>query len=184
MRQIAQYKLNFDSAWLIFSGVLMGLSFFAQAVYFLGIVKLQGLDIFMLCLHLVAPMSLEFIWLLFLRGFKMPVAVVYGVLGILMLSLMLVQSVFYGSLWQLVSCTISLVIGSLALILITGGFFPYKLFGFLIFAGILAVRFLVFDWQIYVLPGDWAGLVLEAPALCMLTALTCFFCGITGVRKE
>lgn len=184
MKQIAQYKLNFESPWLIFSGVLMGLSFFMQAVYFLGIVKLQGLDFFMLAFHLVGPMALEFIWLLCLRGFKLNVAVVYGALGILILSLLLAQSLFFGTLWQIGFAAASLLLGSVTLILITGGFFPYKLLGFLVFAGILAFRFFVFDYSAYITPGDWAGLVLEAPALCMLGAVTAFFCGITGTRKE
>lgn len=184
MKQIAQYKLNFDSAWMTFSGVLMGVSFFMQAVYFLGIVKLQGLDLPMLVLHLIGPMSLEFAWLVLLRGFKLNAAGVYGLLGILVLSLLLAQSVIYGTLWQIVTSFLILIIGSVTLIFITGGFFPYKLFGFLLFAGILCIRFFVFDWNIYIVPKDWAGLVLEAPALCMLGAVTSFFCGITGVRKQ
>ncbi len=184
MKQIAQYKLNFDSAWMTFSGVLMGVSFFMQAVYFLGIIKLQGLDLPMLALHLIAPMSLEFSWLVLLRGFKLNAPGVYGILGILVLILLLLQSIFFGSIWQIVAAAFYLLIGGVTLIFITGGFFPYKLFGFLVFAGILSFQFFVFDWDAYVLTRNWAGLVLEAPMLCMITAVTCFFCGISGKRKK
>lgn len=184
MKRIARYKLNFDSRWMTVSGVLMGVSFFMQAVYFLGINKLQGLDLPMLVLHLIAPMALEFFWLVLLRGTKLNAAGVYGILGTLMLMLFFVQACVYGGSWDIVSTALYLLVGGAALIFITGGFFPYKLIGFLAFIGILCIRFFVFDWDLYIVPQDWAGLVLEGPTLCMMGAVTCFFCGITGVRKQ
>lgn len=184
MKRIAQYKLNFDSNWMTVSGVLMGVCFFAQSVYFLGIIKLQGLDLAMLALHLIAPMALEFSWLVLLRGTKLNAAGVYGILGTFMLILFLLQACVYGNTWDIVSTSLYLLFGGAALIFITGGFFPYKLIGMAALAIIMSVRFFVFDWSYYIEPGNWAGLVLEAPVLCMMLAVFCFFGGITGVRKE
>jgi len=182
LKRIARYKLDFDSNWMTVSGVLMGVCFFAQSVYFLGIIKLQGLDFPMLMLHLIAPMALEFSWLVLLRGTKLNAAGVYGILGTFMLIWLLVLACIYGTTWDIVSTSLYLLFGGAALIFITGGFFPYKLIGMAVMAIILAVRFFVFDWNYYIEPFDFAGLVLEAPALCMLLAVFCFLGGITGVR--
>lgn len=184
MRRIARYKLNFDSNWMLVSGVLMGVCFFAQAIYFLGILKLRGLDFPMLVLHLIAPMALEFFWLVLLRGTKLNAAGVYGILGTMMLILFLAQACVYGGVWDIVSTALYVLFGGAALIFITGGFFPYKLIGMAVMAIIISVRFFVFDWAAYVEPGDWAGLVLEAPTLSMMIAVFCFLGGITGVRKD
>ena len=184
MKRIARYRLNFDSNWMTMSGVLMGVCFFMQSVYFLGIAKLQGLDFPMLVLHLIAPMSLEFLWLFFLRGTKLNAAGVYGLLGTAMLILFLLQACVYGGVWDIVSTALYLLFGGATLIFITGGFFPYKLIGMAVMLGILAIRVLVFDWPAYVEPMDFAGLMLEGPTVCMLLAVICFLGGIDGVRKE
>lgn len=184
MKRIARYELYFDSKWLTFSGLLMGLCFFAQAVYFLGINKLQDLDFFMLWLHLISPMALEFLWLVSLRGTKVKLPEIYGLLGTVMLILFLVQACFYAETWDIVSTSLYVLFGGAALIFITFGVFPYKYIGMFVMAGILAVRFLVFDWQAYIVPGNWGEFVLEIPVLCMLLAVTCFFGGIEGIRLD
>ena len=184
VKRIARYELYFDSSWLTISGLLMGLCFFAQAVYFLGINKLQDLEFFMLWLYLICPMALEFLWLVSLRGTKMKRPEVYGLLGLSMLILFLVQACFYGGIWDIVSTSLYVLFGGAALIFITFGVFPYKLIGMFVMAGILAIRLLVFDWPAYIVPVDWAGLVLEIPTLCMMLAVTCFFGGIEGIRLD
>ena len=184
MKRIARYELNFDSNWMTISGLLMGVCFFAQAVYFLGINKLQGLDFFRLWLHLICPMALEFLWLVSLRGTKVKIAGIYGLLGTAMLILFLVQACFYGSVWDIVSTAGYVLFGGATLIFITFGVFPYKLIGMFVLAGILSIRFFVFDWQLYIVPGDWASLILDIPTLCMMLAVTCFFGGIEGIRLD
>ena len=184
MKRIARYQLNFDSNWMTVSGLLMGVCFFAQAVYFLGIKRLYGLDFSMMVFHLIAPMALEFLWLVSLRGTKVPVAGIYGLLGMLMLVLFLVQACLFGGVWDIVSTACYVLFGGAALLFITFGIFPYKLIGMFVMAGILAIRLLVFDWPVYIAPGNWAGLVLEVPVLCMLLAVTCFFGGIEGIRLD
>lgn len=184
MKRIARYELNFDSNWMTVSGLLMGLCFFAQAVYFLGIRKLQGLDFPMLLLHLIIPMALEFLWLVTLRGTKVAHAGVYGLLGTWMLMLFMMQAFVYGDVWDIVSTVLYVLFGGAALIFITVGIFPYKLIGMAVMVMILCVRFFVFDWPAYIESNNWEGLVLEAPVLCMMLAVTCFFGGITGIRLD
>lgn len=184
LKRIARYELNFDSSWMTVSGLLMGVCFFAQAVYFLGINKLQDLGFFDLWLYLICPMGLEFLWLVSLRGTKIKVAGIYGLLGAAMLILFLVQACFYGGVWDIVSTALYVLIGGGALIFITFGVFPYKLIGMMAMVAILCVRFFVFDWSYYIEPGNWAGLVQEIPTLCMMLAVTCFFGGIDGIRLD
>lgn len=184
MKQIARYKINFDSKWMTVSGVLMGVCFFMQSVYFLGVVKLQGLDFPMLLLHLIVPMALEFLWLVLLRGMKLNAAGVFGLLGTWMLILFMLQAWVYGDTWDLVSTALYVLFGGAALIFITGGFFPYKLIGMAVMTIILCIRFFVFDWPAYIEPFDFGGLMLEGPTLCMMLAIICFLGGIDGVRNE
>ena len=184
MKRIARYDLYFESNWMTVSGLLMGLCFFAQAVYFLGINKLQDLGFFDLWLYLICPMGLEFLWLVSLRGTKIKIAGIYGILGTAMLILFLVQACFYGGVWDIVSTALYVLFGGAALLFITFGVFPYKLIGMFVLAAILAVRLLVFDWPAYIVPVNWAGLVLEIPTLCMMLEITCFFGGIEGIRLD
>ena len=182
MKRIARYQLNFDSRWMTISGLLMGLCLFMQAVYFLGIRQLLGLEFSMLVLYLIGPMALEFAWLVFLRGTKLDAVGMYAFLGIVMLGLFLVQACFFGGAWDIVSTACYLLFGGAALVFITAGYFPYRLIGQLAFAGIFCIRLFVFDLDVYIVTKDWAGLVLEAPTLCMMAAVTCFFGGIRGER--
>lgn len=184
MKQVAKYKLNFESKWLTASGVMMGLAFFIQAVYYFGVITLQGVDVLTLVLYLIAPMVLETAWCVLLRGVKLNAAGVFGIVGTLVCILLLVQSFFCGNTFQTVISVICYLVAALVLLVITGGFIPYKLPGFAVFAGVLAVRFVVFDMVVYVAPKDWMGLLLELPALCMIASLIFLFGGMKAVRLK
>lgn len=183
MKQIARYKIEFDSIWITGSALLMGIATFIQAFYFLALGKYETVTGAYLAFFMIVPMVLEVAWFVLLKGVKLNAAGIYGILSILVMISVVIQNYFGHNVLQMVLSTIAcLGLAGLAL-MITGGYFPYKLTGVAAFGLVFAIRLFVFDWKIFIQASDWQGFLPQIPALCMIGSIALFFCGITRVQE-
>lgn len=183
MKQLARYKVNFDSPAILWSAAMMGVSIFAQAMYFLVFSNIREAETGTLVVFLILPMALEAAWILLLKS-KLNAAGIYGIVGSLACILLTVQLFCAAGTLQIVLGTVAYLLGIALLLMITGGFFPYKYFGMALFALIGFVRFFCFDMSRYIQPRDWFGFVLELASLSMIVSLMLFFGGISGRRND
>ncbi len=136
-KQVAHYRLNFENGWMSVSKVLMGLAFFAQAVFYFGFADLGSIGIVAILFQMVLMMSLQIGWLLLIRSLKLNAPGVFGILGSALCLVMLVSTCAVGSLWQVIFAVPTLLAAILCLLATTGGFLPTRLAG--ICACILAI---------------------------------------------
>ena len=182
MKRIARYRIELESNWVTLSALLMGIAFFVQAMYFLAFGHYQTAGGWINIFFMIIPMALEFAWFILLKGVKLNAAGVYGIIAAVICLVLIVQHFVTGSILQMIFGTLMYLVAAGLALLVTGGYFPYKLIAIALFAGIGLVRVLVFDLVRFILPGNWQGMVLELPALCMIFAMMLFFGGITGLR--
>lgn len=184
MKQLARYKILFDSKAIIASTALMGVAIFTQAIYFFVIRDITLVQTAELIVFLILPVVLELGWIILLRSVKLNASGVYGIVGSVVCLLLAVQIFLSGGVLQMVLGTIGYLIGCGLLLMITGGFFPYKYFGLAWFLVMAVIRYAAFDTGRYIASGDWAGFALEAGNLCVLLGLSLFFGGISGLRMK
>lgn len=177
MKRLVRYKLNVESKWLTFSGVMMGIAFFIQAVDFFALRQLQDVSLLQLLLFLILPMVLEAAWCVPLRVGKQGRAEVHGVMAALICLLMLVQTAVSAGVLPMVLGIAFCVLGAVAAVLITFGFIAHPALGLLVFTAVGAVRVLVFALPQYLSSG-YMSLVQELPPVCMIFGMMLLFCGI------
>lgn len=177
MKRLLHYKLNFESKWLTFSGVMMGIAFFAQALDYFALRQLHTVDFWQLLLFLILPMVLEVCWCVPLRSEIWKRAEVHGVFAALICLVMLCQSIISAGVFQVILSAAFLVIGGAAAVLITFGFIPHLALGMLVFTAVAIMRVLVFTLPTYVTSG-YMSLVQEIPYVSVILGLMLFFGGI------
>lgn len=177
MKRLVRYKLNFDSKWLTFSGVMMGIAFFLQALDFFALRQMQSAPIWQLLLYLIAPMVLEICWCVPLRSETWSRAEAHGVFAALICLVLLGQTVLSGGAMAIALSAVFFLLSGTAAVLITFGFIPHRALGLLVFAATAVMRVLVFAIPQYVV-GGCMSLVQEVPPVCMILALMLLFGGI------
>ncbi len=181
MKRLVRFQLNMESKWVTFSGVMMGIAFFFQALDFLALRQLQSVALWKLVLFLILPMVLEACWCVPLRLGKKSRAEVHGVLAALICLLMLVQSLLTAAVLPMVLGILFFLMGGAVSVLITFGFIPHRALGLLVFAAIGCVRALVFALPQY-LDSGYMSLVQEIPHLCMVLGMLLLF-GALGIQE-
>ncbi len=182
MKRLVHFKLNVESKWLTFSGVMMGIAFFLQAFDFFALRQLQSVAFWQLLLFLILPMVLEACWCVPLRFGKQGRAELHGVLAALICLLMLVQCVVSATVLPMVLGILFFLLGGAASVLITFGFISHRALGLLVFTAIGFVRLVVFALPQYLTSG-YMSLVQQIPPLCMILGVLLLFGGL-GTKEE
>lgn len=182
MKQRARYKINFDSGWILASTALMGLAFFCQMVDFFVLHKPQDAVSMDLAFFLIVPAVFELIWIILLRCIKWNAAGICGITGTLFCVLLTVQNCFAGGTTYIILSVLAYLLAAGSLVMITGGFFPYKYIGMAYFGGLLIIRLIRSGVVGLLLQRNWTALTGAFPAVCILFAFMAFFGGISGVR--
>ena len=128
MKQIARYKIEFDSVWVTGSALLMGVASFIQAFYFLAMEKYASVNGAYLAFFMIVPMVLEVAWFVLLKGVKLNAAGIFGILSVLICAEVAIQNYFGNNVLQIVLGTINYLSLAGLVLLVTGGYFPYKLY--------------------------------------------------------
>lgn len=184
MKRLVRYKLNFQSKWLTFSGVMMGVAFFLQALDFFALRQLASVDIWDLLLFLILPMALEAAWCMPLRSERWNGAEAYGVFSALICLVLLGQAVFSGGVFPIVMGSVFFLLAGAVAVLITWGYIAHRVLGLLIFSATAVVRLLVFALPRYASSGGYMTLVQEIPPVCMILGMMLFFGGIHMCDEE
>lgn len=182
MKRLVRYKVNADSKWLTFSGVMMGIAFFIQAVDFFALRQLHAVSLLQLLLFLILPMVLEAAWCVPLRLGKQGRAEVHGVIAALMCLLILVQTAVSASVFPMILGIAFCILGAAAAVLITFGFIAHSALGLLVFASVCAIRVLVFALPQFLSFG-YMTLVQELPPVCMILGMMLLFGGIRTAEE-
>lgn len=184
MKPTVDYKLKKESRWLTASAAVMGIAFFLQAFDFLGLRLMQGVGLLDTVVYMILPMLAEAVWCVYVRTGREHTAKTGGIIGAVLCAVVLLQTLFCGSvLLILIGCASCLLAGA-ALVLITWGFFPHRRLGMLVFAAVAAIRVLLFDVIGLAAGRNWSGLLSALPAVCILLSLMLFFGGIFPMRKK
>ena len=182
MKQLARYKINFESKWLVASTALMGLAIFCQALLFFVFRMPQSVSGGTLTLYMILPMVLELGWIILLHSVKLNAPGIYGLIGCAFAVLLTVQICGTAGAGYIVLAILGYLVACGGFVMITGGFFPYKYFAMAYLALLLLVRFFRSGLIDLLRGGKWEEVAAALPGLCILTALSCFFGGISGVR--
>ena len=177
MKRLVRYKLNFESKWLRFSGVMMGVAFFLQALDFFALRQLQSVQTLELLLYLIMPMVLEACWCVGLRVEKWSRAEVHGIFAALICLVLLGQAILSGGVFPIVLGVVFFLLSGAVAVLITWGFIPHRALGLLVFAATAAVQVLLFALPAYVGSG-YMSLVQQLPPACMILGMMLLFGGI------
>lgn len=175
MKRVVRFQFHPNGRWATLSGILLGLSFFIQAVNYLLLQDLQSLGIWKLIVMMVLPMVLEAVWCVCLRAMRMDRAEVFGVIGAVFCLALLLQAFFYRSVFLMVLFILLYLLAGAAMVLITWGFIAHRALGALIFLVIVAMRSLL-----VILPGgagglNWTAFLSDVPGVFTLLAMMVFF---------
>ncbi len=175
LRRIVRYRMNFDKKWLTASGVLMGIGFFLQVVYYFAVVSILAVSPWEIVVHLVLPLVMEAAWFLLLRGFRLNAPGLYGIFGCGFAVLLILQTFSGGSVLGGIMALVGLLLASVALIAVTGGYLRSRFTGALVFLAVLVLR-LIF--------GGLSVKMLELAAMCDIAAMLLFFGGLEIPKKD
>lgn len=185
MKHDTYYTLRRQSSWVKLSGVLMGIPFLIQAVYYLLVRPIAQVHMAELAIFMIAPMVIELFWCLLLHIFPLKTTTTLGVAACLTFLMLLVYSLFYQQIGRTILATIAYLAVSQLIMLILCGRFPYKLFGSAALIALLVIRVLFFTLPVYIKAAQWEMfLTRELPGLCMLGAMLCVFAAIEPHKKE
>lgn len=178
MKRQVRYQLNFESKWLTLSGVMMGVAFFLQALYFFALRQLHDISLWNKLLWLILPMSMEALWCIPLRSELWKRAEVHGIFAAMSCLVLLGQAILTGGVFPIILGAAFYAIGGAAVVLITFGFIPHRALGMLVFGAIAAMWVLVFALPAYLDAPTYVTLISQIPSGCLILALTFFFGGI------
>ena len=179
------YTLRRQSPWVTISGALMGIPFLIQAIYYLLVRSIAEVHIAELAIFMIAPMVVELFWCLTVHVFRLRTTTMVGISACLVFLMLIVYSLFYGSLLRTIVDVVVYLLLSQLLVLILSGRFPYRLFGSVGLLAALCCRVLFFTLPVYIVSANWEDLLLrELTGVCMLAALFCVLGAIEPHRKE
>ncbi len=181
MKRSARYQLNFASRWLTFSGVMMGLAFFLQALDYFALRKLSDVPVLELVLYLILPMVLEALWCVPLRSECWRRAEPHGIFAALLCLALMGQAILSGGVIPGILAGIFLVLSGAVAVLITWGVFPRRALGMLVFAATAAVWVLLLVLPQY---GGYRTLLQLLPPVCQILGMMLLFGGIRRCRSE
>ncbi len=180
MKRLVRYKLNFDSKWLTFSGVMMGIAFFIQALDYFALRQLDAVSFWQLLLFLILPMVLEICWCVPLRAEVWNRAEVHGIFSAVICLVLMCQVFVSAALFPAILATVFFAVGGSVAVLVTFGLISHPALGMLVFGAVAAVRVLLFTIPQYVSAG-YSCLVTEIPCLCAIVGMMLLF---GGIRSE
>lgn len=162
MKQYHRYQMDFESSWLHWSAICVGVAMFLRVIYFLGLQYLEAAGALIWSLWI--PLGLGLVYVVLLRGIRLNTPLAYALIGVMMCLCLLVGAftsghilkILLGSLGYLACCGI--------LVICVSGYLPGRLPAAVCFGILLGCRVLLFDlgridgmdWMITL--ADWASL--------------------------
>lgn len=179
MKQYHQYQMNFTGKAAYFSGIFMGLSVFALAVYYLAIRNMSDIGRGELVICFWLPLVLGVVYIALLNAVRWNAPGLYAIFGVLFCVLHILSAFVAGGFFRIMLDCIVYVICAAVLLVVMGGYFPARLPASLCFAIALVLRIVLFDIG-RLSTVEW---IQETAPLCVLASLMCLPVSVKPVKK-
>lgn len=177
LKQTYRYRMDFDSKQHVAAAALMGCAFFLRIAYFFGFTRPESAGVWNLIVLLILPMLMEVAYMVMIRGIKLDLPNIYGIMGAGYCLLLLLQSFSCGNVLRIILAVVGYVLCGAAMLGIGWGMLSKSL-TVLVLIVTFAVRFLVFDLGGYIFSFRLIEFILEAAALCGILGLACLSGGL------
>ena len=184
MAKILMHKYHMDpeGKYHVGAAALMGASFFLRAAYYFGFTRPETAGAWNLIVFLILPMLLEVAFMVMLRGIKLDLPGIYGIMGAAYCMLMILQSFQLGGALRIVLAIIGFVVCGGALVGIGWGFLSKSL-GVTALLVTFCVRLLAFDLRL-LMKLRLIALIREAAGLCGILALAFICAGLVERTRK
>ena len=183
MKKTYRYSMDFDGRAHFAAAAFMGGAFFLRIVYYLGFTRPEAVGAWNLLIFLILPVLLEAAYMVMIRGLRMDLPGVYGIMGAAYCLLLLLQSFQSGNVLQIILSIIA-YLACAAAVLGTGAGMLSKSLVVAVLVVTFCVRLLVFDLSGYILSFRLIAFIREAAALCGLLGLICLNVGLVDKKKR
>lgn len=177
------YSMDFGGRSHFAAAAFMGGAFFLRAVYYFGFTRPETVGVWNLIIFLILPLLLEAAFMVMIRGLRLNMPGIYGIMGAVYCLLFLLQSFHSGSILRIVLAVIA-YLACAAVVWGTGAGLLSKSLALAVLSVTLGVRFLVFDLSGYIFSLRIVAFILEAAALCGLIGLVCLCVGLTDRKRK
>lgn len=171
--KLHKYHMDPEGKYHVGTAALMGAAFFLRCAYYFGFTRPESAGAWNLLVFLILPMLLEAAFMVMLRGMKMDLPSVYGIMGAVYCGLLILQSFQVGGFLRIVLAILGFVICGGALVGVGWGLLSKSLAvtALLVTFG---VRLLAFDLGL-LLRLRLVAFMRQAAGLCAILALA-FLC--------
>ena len=180
--KLHKYHMDPDGKYHVGAAALMGASFFLRVAYYFGFTRPENAGVWTLLVFLIFPMVLEAAFMSMLRGIKLDLPGVYGIMGAAYCLLMILQSFQLGSVLRVILAIVGFVICGGALVGVGWGVLSKSL-GVTTLLLTFSVRLLAFDLGL-LLRLRLIALIREAAGLCAILALALFCAGLCEKTRK
>lgn len=184
MAKIKMHKYHMDpeGKYHVGTAALMGASFFLRAAYYFGFTRPESAGGWTLLVFLILPMLLEAAFMVMLRGIKLDLPGIYGIMGAAYCMLLILQSFQLGSVVRIILAIIGFVVCGGALVGVGWGFLSKSL-GVTALLMTFGVRLLAFDLR-FLLRLRLIVFIREAAGLSAILALAFLCAGLAEKKKK
>lgn len=183
MKKTYRYSMDFDGRAHFAAAAFMGGAFFLRIVYYLGFTRPEAVGVWNLIIFLILPVLLEAAFMVMIRGMRLNLPGVYGIMGAVYCLIFLLQSFQSGSVLRIILSVIA-YLACAAVVLGTGAEMLSKSLAVAVLVVTFGVRFLVFDLSGYIFSLRIIAFIREAAALCGLIGLVCLNVGLAEKKKK
>ena len=178
---IKRYHIDVDSKGATACTALMGLAFFLRALYYFGLTRTETVPFGELLLMMVLPMVLEGAFMVFLRGLRLDLPLLYGVLGALACVLLLIQGCQDVGVLRMVLVIVAYVLLGALLVCTSLGLLTKQI----ALTAILVVGIVRFYLALkpYIFTFRPVAFLTEAAGLCVVFALAGLVSGLYVKKK-
>ena len=167
--KLHKYHMDPEGKYHVGAAALMGAAFFLRCAYYFGFTRPNEAGAWSLLVFLILPSLLEAAFMVMLRGIRLDLPGVYGIMGAVYCLLLILQSFQLGSVLRIVLAIVGFVICGGALVGVGWGILSKSL-GVTALMLTFLVRLFAFDLN-YLLRLRLVALMREAAGLCGILAL-------------
>lgn len=167
MKQYHRYQMDFSSRWVKWSGIFMGISVFALAVYYFFMADFLTVSVPVLLFRLWLPMLLGIAYIVLIRLIQWNAPGIYGILGAALCVACMIGDILSGGTARVLLAIFGFLICGGVLLICVGGYLPGRLPASVLLAVTVVLRILILDIS------GISGWVQESAVLCVMLALMC-----------
>lgn len=180
--KLHKYHMDPEGKYHVGAGALMGAAFFLRSAYYFGFTRPEDAGLWSLLVFLILPMLLEAALMVMVRGMKLDLPGVYGIMGAAYCALLILQSFQLGGVLRIVLAVFGFAICGGALVGVAWGVLSKSL-GVTALLVTFGVRLLAFDLGL-LLRLRLVAFMREAAGLCGILALAFLCAGLTEKSRK